>query len=75
MAYNTKELLALSDKEKRGLAKKLWKSLADNTSIAKEDRATVQELDKRWSLIEKGEMKTYSSKEFWEVVEQKRQKK
>ena len=45
MAYNTKELLALPDKEKRGLAKKLWKSLADNTSIAKEDGATVKELE------------------------------
>ena len=66
MAYNTKELLALPDKEKRGLAKKLWKSLAENMSIAREEQSIIQELDKRWNSIENGEMKTYSSKDFWQ---------
>jgi putative addiction module component (TIGR02574 family) len=66
MRYNTKELLALPDKEKRGLAKKLWKSLADSTGIVKENKATITELDKRWNSIENGDMKTYSSKDFWE---------
>jgi putative addiction module component (TIGR02574 family) len=66
MRYNTKELLALPDKEKRGLAKKLWKSLADSTGIVKENEATITELDKRWNSIENGDMKTYSSKDFWE---------
>ena len=47
MTYSTKQLLALPDKEKRLLAKKLWGSLSENNSPAKEDQQLMKALDKR----------------------------
>ncbi len=35
MAYTTKELLALPSKQKRKLAKQLWKSLDENSAYSK----------------------------------------
>jgi putative addiction module component (TIGR02574 family) len=74
-AYNTKELLALPDKEKRLLAKKLWKSLSDNTAVVKEDKELIKLLNKRWEMIETGKTKVYSSEAFWSNIERHRETK
>lgn len=37
ITYLTEQLVALPDNEKRLLAKKLWGSLSENNSAAKED--------------------------------------
>lgn len=75
MRYNAEELLALPNKVKRTLAKKLWQSLDDNTSFTKEDKQIIRELDRRWELIEAGKMKSYTSKQFWNKIEKYKQNK
>lgn len=65
MSYSNEQLLALPDKEKRLLAKKLWSSLGENNTPAKEDQQMMKALDKKWKDIETGKMKQYSKKEFW----------
>lgn len=47
MSYSTEQLLALPDKEKRLLAKKLWSSLGENNTPVKEDQQMMQVLHKR----------------------------
>ena len=64
MSYSTEQLLALPDKEKRLLAKKLWSSLGENNTPVKEDQQMMQVLHKRWEDIESGKMKLYSKKEL-----------
>ena len=71
ITYLTEQLLALPDKEKRLLAKKLWGSLSENNSPAKEDQQLMKALDKRWEDIESGKIKLYSKKEFWESLHKK----
>ena len=73
-AYNTKELLALPDREKRMLAKKLWKSLSDNTAVVKEDEELIKLINKRWEMIETGKIKMYNSAEFWANIDRHREK-
>ena len=68
MSYSTEQLLALPDKEKRLLAKKLWSSLGENNTPVKEDQQMMQVLDKRWEDIESGKMRLYSKKEFWDSL-------
>ena len=68
MSYSTEQLLALPDKEKRLLAKKLWSSLGENNTPSKEDQQLMKTLDKRWEDIESGKMKLYSKKEFWDSL-------
>lgn len=74
MAYNIKELLALPNKERRMLATKLWKSLADNNALAKEDEEIIKMLNNRWKLVQTGKAKTYSSDEFWDMIDKHRAK-
>jgi hypothetical protein len=64
MSYSTEQLLALPDREKRLLAKKLWSSLGENNTTAKEDTQLIIDLDKRWGDIESGKMKLYLKKNF-----------
>jgi hypothetical protein len=71
MSYSTEQLLALPDKEKRLLAKKLWSSLGENNTTAKEDQQLMKTLDKRWEDIESGKMKLYSKKEFWDSLDKR----
>ena len=71
MSYSTEQLLALPDKEKRLLAKKLWSSLGESNTTAKEDEQLIKTIDKRWGDIESGKMKLYSKKEFWDSLHEK----
>jgi len=71
MTYTTEQLLALPDKEKRLLAKKLWSSLGENNTPVKENQQLMQALNKRWEDIESGKIKLYSKKEFWESIHKK----
>ena len=71
MTYTTEQLLALPDKEKRLLAKKLWNSLGENNTPVKENQQLMQALNKRWEDIESGKIKLYSKKEFWESIHKK----
>ena len=71
MTYTTEQLLALPDKEKRLLAKKLWSSLGENNTPVKENQQLMQALNKRWEDIESGKLKLYSKKEFWESIHKK----
>jgi putative addiction module component (TIGR02574 family) len=71
MSYSTEQLLALPDKEKRLLAKKLWSSLSENNSPVKEDQQLITALDKRWEDIKSGKIKLYSKKDFWESLHKK----
>ena len=75
MAADINALLALPKKERRQIAEKLWDSLAPETSIAKEDEATLQLLEKRWMDIESGKSKLYSSTQMKQKIEQYRIKK
>ena len=68
MSYSTEQLLALPDKEKRLLAKKLLSSLGENNTPVKEDQQMMQVLHKRWEDIESGKMKLYSKNEFWDSL-------
>ena len=71
MTYTTEQLLALPDKEKRLLAKKLRSSLGENNTPVKENQQLMQALNKRWEDIESGKIKLYSKKEFWESIHKK----
>ena len=71
MPYSTEQLLALPDKEKRLLAKKLGAVQVKNNTQAKEDKQMMQAFDKRWEAIESGKMKLYSKKEFWNSLHEK----
>ena len=71
MTYTTEQLLALPDKEKRLLAKKLWSSLGENNTPVKENQQLMQALNKRWEDIESGKIKLYIKKEFWESIHKK----
>ena len=43
-AYSTKEIFSLPNKERRILAKKLWKSLDEHSGYVTEDKKTLKEL-------------------------------
>jgi len=74
MAYNTKELLALPDKEKRVLAKKLWKSLAENHSVVKEDPAIIRMVNKRKEEIETGKAALVTPEQLRKEINEHRKK-
>ncbi len=74
-AFKTKDLLALPNKERRLLAKKLWKSLDEHNSFVTEDKETLKELEKRWQMIMEGKVKTLTPSEFWMSIEKHRSQK
>ena len=74
MAYNTKELLALPNKEKKILAKKLWKSLAENHSVVKEDPSIISLLNKRKEEIETGKASLVTPEQLRKEINEHRKK-
>jgi putative addiction module component (TIGR02574 family) len=74
-AYNAKEIFALPNKERRLLAKKLWKSLDEHNVVVNEDKETLKELEQRWQMIMEGKIKTLTPAQFWSNIEKHRSKK
>jgi putative addiction module component (TIGR02574 family) len=74
MSYNTKELLALPNKEKRALAKKLWQSLEGSSAISSEEKEVIAMLEKRRNEIKSGKAVLLSPDELRKQIQAYRNK-
>ncbi|MBP6431821.1 MAG: hypothetical protein KA319_08650 [Ferruginibacter sp.] len=64
MAYDINEILALPVRERRKISEKLLSSLPENKRLSDKESDLVKELDKRWELIQEGEIKLLTSTDF-----------
>jgi len=68
MAVDINVLLALPQKEKKKIAEQLWDSLLPNNAITKEDKATLDLLDKRWNDMQSGNASLYTPVEMKAII-------
>jgi putative addiction module component (TIGR02574 family) len=71
MAYDINEILALPVRERRKISEKLLSSLPENKSLSDNESDLVKELDKRWKMIQEGEVKLLTSTDFKKRLKKK----
>lgn len=74
MQVDINNLLTLPHVERKKIAEKLWNSLDQANSITKEDKDTINLLEKRWNLFEKGTSKSFTSAQLKKKIEIERKK-
>ena len=72
MEVNIQTLLALPQKERKKIAEQLWDSLSPANTLSKEDKKTIDLLDKRWIDLQTGKSKVYTSSEMKSIVDKHR---